>query len=81
LIGTYNVIEFAQQLSVQEQISSRGELICHSIEEDFRAVVLVLLGGALLALDGQKAQFEHVDAVAEEDCFAAWLDVSMQIRL
>jgi hypothetical protein len=77
IIGTYNVIEFAQKLSVQEEISSRGELIGHSIEEDFRAVVLVLLGGALLALDSQKAQFKHVDAVAEEDCFAACLDVSM----
>jgi hypothetical protein len=77
IIGTYNVIEFAQQLSVQEEISSRGELIGHSIEEDFRAVVLVLLGGALLALDSQKAQFKHVDAVTEEDCFAACLDVSM----
>jgi hypothetical protein len=77
IIGTYNVIEFAQQLSVQEEISSRGELIGHSIEEDFRAVVFVLLGGALLALDSQKAQFKHVDAVTEEDCFAACLDVSM----
>jgi hypothetical protein len=40
-------------------------------------VVLVLLAGALLALDGKEAHFEHIDSVAEEDCFPAYDVVSV----
>jgi hypothetical protein len=34
-------------------------------------VVFVLLAGTLLALNGKEAHFEHIDSVAEEDCFPA----------
>lgn len=54
-VVAYNIVELAQQLSVKEEISSRGELVCDGVEEDFWAVIFVLLGGALLALDSHKA--------------------------
>lgn len=50
----YDVVELAQQLSVKEEIGSRRKLVCDSVEEDFWAVVFVLLAGALLALNGEE---------------------------
>ena len=68
---TYNVEEFAEQFSVEKEIGRRGELVGDSVEEDFWAVVFVLLVCALFALDSEETEFEHVHAVAEEDCFTA----------
>ena len=77
---TYNVVEFGKQFGVEEEIGGCGELVCDGIEEDFRAVVFVLLVCALLALDGRKAELEDVDTVAEEDCFTAYNIVSFAKR-
>jgi len=69
------VVELGQQLHVEEKHRRGRELGRHRVEEDLRAVVLVLEVGALLGLDGQEAHLDNVGAVAQEDglatCFFA----------
>lgn len=45
---THIVVEFREELCVEEEIGGGGQLICDGVEEDFRAVVFILLGCALL---------------------------------
>jgi hypothetical protein len=79
--GTYYVVEFREQFSVKEEIGRGGKFISDSIEEDFGAVVFVLLCGALFAFYGEEAQFEDVNAVAKEDCFSSCTLVSIHTQL
>ena len=41
------VVEFGQELDIQEEDGRRGELVGHHVQKDFGAVVLVGFGGAL----------------------------------
>lgn len=66
------VVEFGEEFSFEEEVSGGGELVGDGVEEDFGTVVFVLAGVALFGFDGEEAQAEEVDAVAEEDGFAAW---------
>ena len=66
------VVEFGEELDVEEEDSGRGELVGNDVEEDLGAVVFVFLGRALLGPDCEEAHFDEVCAVAEEDAFAAW---------
>lgn len=70
------VIEFAEKLSVQEQVGGGCELLGHGVQEDLGAGVFVVLVAALPAADGFEAHFDDVGAVAEEACFFACLNVS-----
>lgn len=74
--SAYNIVELREKFGVEEEVGGGGKLISHGIQKDLRAVVFVLLRGALFALHGKEAQFENVDAVAEEDCFSTWTFVS-----
>lgn len=65
------VVKFGEELGVEEEIGSGGEFVGNSVEEDFGAVVFVLAGCALFGFNGENAQLEHIDAIAEEDCFTA----------
>ena len=66
------VVELAEQFGIEEEVGGSGEFVCDGVEEDFGTVILVLARGALFGFDGEEAQAEDVDAVAEEDCFSAW---------
>lgn len=69
--GTYDVVEFTEELCVEEEIGGGGEFVGYGVEEDFGTVVFVLFGGALFGFYGEETEFEDVDAVAEEDGFSA----------
>jgi hypothetical protein len=60
------IVEFTQQLRIEEQVRGRGELVSDSVEEDFGAVIFVLLVGTLAGFDGRKTHSDDVGAVAEE---------------
>ena len=72
--GTYEVVEFREQFSIQEEIRCSRQLIRDGVKKDFGTVVFVLLGCALFAFHGKKAEFEDIGAIAEEDCFSAYWD-------
>lgn len=75
------IVKLAQQLGVKEQVGSGGEFVSDGVEEDFWTMVFVFAGGALLAFDGEDAEFKDVDSVSQENCFAAWSSwVSVAIR-
>ena len=65
------VVEFRQEFCVEEEVGGGGEFVCDGVKEDLRAVVFVGFGGALFGLYGENAEFDDVDTVTEEDCFAA----------
>ena len=72
------VVEFGEQLDVEEEDGGGGQLVGDDVEEDFRAVVFVFARGALFGLRGEEAHAEDVGAVAKEDGFSAWVrDVSI----
>jgi hypothetical protein len=64
-------IKVVEHLHVEEQNRGLGELGGDRVEEDFRAVVLVLEGFALAGLGGLDAEVDYVGAVAEENGFSA----------
>jgi len=66
------VVEFREQLGVEEEVGGGGEFVGDGVEEDFRTVVFMGFSGTLFGFHGENAQSEDVDAVAEEDSFAAW---------
>lgn len=67
------VVEFREQLDVEEEHGRGGELGRDDVEEDFRAGVLGRWGrgGAGWGFEGGETQGEEGGAVAEEDGFAA----------
>jgi len=69
--NTYTVIELGKQLSVKEQIRRCREFVGYSIQEDFRAVVFVLLVRALFRLYGNKTHLDDVGSITEKDCLPA----------
>lgn len=66
------IVEFREQLGVEKKVGGGGKFVGDGVEENLRTVVLVGFGGALFGFHGENAQSEDVDAVAEEDSFAAW---------
>lgn len=69
--NAYVVVEFGEKFSVEEEVGRCGKLVCNGIEEDFGAVVLVLLVGALLGFHGQETHAQDVSSIAEKNSFAA----------
>jgi len=65
------VVEFGEELDVEEEDGGGGELVGHDVEEDFRAVVFALALRALFRFRGQEAHAQDVGAVAEEGGFSA----------
>lgn len=61
------VVEFGEKLDVEEEHRRGGEFVGHDIEENLRAVVLVLLGGALLGSDGHEPHFDEIGSVSKEE--------------
>lgn len=70
------VVEFGEELDVEKEHGRRGELVGDNVEEDFRAVVFVFLGGALFRAHCKQSHLDEVGAVAEEHAFSAWSKVS-----
>lgn len=68
------VVELAKELDVQEQNGGRSKLLGNHIEENFRAVVFVSLGLALLALQGMQPHLEQCSAIPQEDTFACCIN-------
>lgn len=67
------VVEFGEELDVEEEDGGGGELIGDYVEEDFGTVVFVLLDGALLGADCEEPHFDQVGPITEEDAFTACL--------
>lgn len=66
------VVEFREQLDVEEEDGGGGQLVGDDVEEDFGTVVFVFGLGALFGGGGEEAHAEDVGAVAEEDRFSTW---------
>ena len=62
--STYAIVEFGKEFGVEEQIGGCGKFVCDGVEEDFGAVVFVLLVGALFRFHGLQPQTDDVRAIA-----------------
>lgn len=65
------VVEFREELHVEEEDGGGGELVRDHVEEDLWAVVFVLLVGALLGANGHESHLDDIGSVTEEDGFPA----------
>ena len=67
------VVEFGEELDVEEEDGGGGELVGDDVKEYLWAVVFVLLRGALFGAHGKESHFNEVGSVTEEDALAACL--------
>ena len=65
------IVEFREELDVEEEHRGRGELVGDNVEEDLGAVILRGFSSALFRFEGEEAHLDDGGAVAEEDGFAA----------
>ena len=65
------VVELGKKFDVEEEHGRRGQFVGDHIEEDLRAVVFVLTGGALSRFDRCQSHLDGFRSIAEKDGFTA----------
>lgn len=73
------VVELGEELDVEEEDRSGGQLGGGGIEEDLGAVVLVLEVGTLLGLDGKQTHLDDVGSVAKKDSLTSYITISTRL--
>lgn len=64
------VVEFGEELDVEEEHSCRSQFIGNNVQKHLRAIVFVLEIGALLRLDSHEPHLDDLGSVAEKHSFS-----------